>query len=167
MEIYAIYNWGVSPFNDELGADDDFVFLQVLLDPTIQTLNPKTETDQYILCSFPFKAIQAAFPYKTVEITVNQEEIKKGEIVIQEKKELRGNMIVNKVILDDDIDGKVVKTEGGLTIFNIPSTDLTDGGIKKWLLEPLRANANLKLADVNITVSRDPMSCQILKPITI
>jgi hypothetical protein len=159
MEIYAIYNWGVSPFNDDFGTVDNYVFLQVLTDPTIESLNPATDLDKYIMCSFPFKSIQAIFPYSTIEV-----------IAEKEGNPVKGKMVINKIILNEDMSGQIVKTKkvGGLNVFDkaleIPSTDLTQDGSSTWLNGLTGDDAGLSLATINVTISRDPISCRLFAP---
>ncbi len=168
MEIYAVYNWKVSPFNGDLNPDADadttnHVFLQVLLDQSLlihKTLNTKTEIEKYILCSFPFGAIQSIFPHDTIEVTA--ETVKDGQAV-----EVTSTMIVNKVIINDNIEGNVVRTkkENAISIFDKPfpitAKTLTKKGVVDWIANNVKKGESLDFVDINSSVSRDPPSCRI------
>ncbi len=167
MEFYAVYNWKVSPFNGDLNPDPsedtvNHVFLQVLLDPSLlvtKTLNTISEANKYILCNFPFDAIQSIFPHDTIEVTT--EIIKDGQ-----RKSVKSTMIINKVIIRGNIEGTVVRTKkkNGISVFDkafpITPTALTAIGIPQWLAKNVATGENIVLDDINRSVSRDPPSCK-------
>jgi hypothetical protein len=156
MEIYAIYNWNISPFNKDLkaktGEKGDYALLVVPKDPS-KPLNTKTGTNDYIICSFPLKAIQTVIPERKITVNAGPEKAGDPDKIF--------DMILNKIVLDDKIDGYVVVTQyqpPAIPIFGtehrIRPNELSKAGIESWL-----TTNNVSLAKVNVTVSRDPRSC--------
>jgi hypothetical protein len=153
MEIYAICNWTISPFNGELnrGVDEedrkDYAFLTIPKDSATRLLTT-TDIESYIVCSCPIDAIQAIFPQKMLEVKTEEEqpyEMLFSKIVIN-------NGAILKVVVTNKVgEGKYEFVEGK----NARPGELASGdGIVEWVR---RTTTNLM--DVNVTVSRDPPSC--------
>jgi hypothetical protein len=155
MEIYAIYNWKISPFNSNLqdaNNTNDHVLLVVLRNPGNLTLNTKTSINDYIVCNFPIKAIQAIIPSDVIEITAGTNAA--GQNIVYD-------MVLNKIVMDNSSEGYVVTTRPNLPnkpLFvkkdKIKASELSNAGIGTWL-----TRTSVNLANVNVTISRDPLSC--------
>ena len=151
MEIYAICNWKISPFNTELNNGSanpkDYAFLVIPKEgPGTKFLNT-TDINSYIVCSCPAKDI-VIFPLGLIEvISVGGE---------------RSNMLFSRIIIDDEklLEVVITRKEDERYLF-VKKESATPGelsssdGIDAWVLK-----TNTDLIDVNITVSRDPPSCK-------
>ena len=154
MEIYAICNWRISPFNDDLNngklPEDikDYAFLTIPKDITADLLTT-TDIDSYIICSCPIDAIQAIFPLKVIEVKAKD---------AQSYKMLFSKIVINNlakvevVITSEQADGSHVFAS---SIPVTPGEFASSAGITEWISKTV---ANL--IDVNVTVSRDPPSCK-------
>jgi diphthamide synthase subunit DPH2 len=153
MEIYALCNWTISPFNDDLNKDleDDskkvYAFLTIPKDSTTDLLTT-TAIDSYIICSCPIDAIQAIFPQSMLKVKT--------------KEEKPYEMLLSKIVIDDNEMLKVVITKkNGANYDFVKSENVRPGelasaeGIDDWVTQ-----TSTDLVDVNVTVSRDPPSCE-------
>lgn len=158
MEAFAICNWRISPFNDFLNENlnpleqTDHLFLIIPKDSGVSVLRTKEEPDSYLACSFPIGDIQAIFPLRKIKVIAGQNEA--GE-------DIAHDMLYHKVILSDTAKGKpiiVTKNANG-TINNMQVMEIVGDQLIAEKMEAWITDNAINLANINITVSRDPESC--------
>ena len=153
MEIYAICNWRISPFNNELNNDKDledmkdYAFLTIPKDITTDVLTT-TDIDTYVICSCPIDAIQATFPLRMIEVNAKDE---------KSYKMLFSKMVINndarlEVVITSKNEDSSYKFESNMLV--APGELASSAGITEWI-----ARIGGDLVDINVTVSRDPPSC--------
>jgi hypothetical protein len=151
MEIRAVCNWKISPFNDYLNKDQededkkDYVFLIIPEDGSADSLI-MTNTDSYIICSCPIDAIQAIFPQRPINFQVESGKIDKmlyNNIVVKDGESL-------KVVITTKTDNEYLPIEAKPITFG----ELVAGGFSYWAVKQ-----GTNLANVNISISRDPETC--------
>jgi hypothetical protein len=157
METFAICNWRISPFNDFLNKplspleQTDHLFLIIPKDSGVSVLKTKEEPDSYLACSFPIGDIQAIFPLRKIKVIAGQN---------ADGDDIAHDMLYHRVILSDTAKGKpviVTKNIDGtnnMQAMQIIGDQLTAVKMEAWITD----NA-INLANINITISRDPESC--------